>query len=294
MRLFISSLFLTIVSGFVMGVRFSLPGYMRALGWDIPSYIGPLFGYAGYLLTAIALYAGISIGRQNGVETSYHSYIGVLIAGSFVGFVTLLLPQFTPINEDIAMIANMGAVAGMSATLHYPAKLFSGICIGWFLRDRDVARPSIEKRLVRMLALYQGWFIIVTVIRILVYQGISIETISRPSMMYYLTMVSWGSTIVGLTYLYCLFKAGKDLDMRMVFENVLFTLFIFSVGGIAVRNALDILGGSHTIVTAATSLVGRTIGYGFSIFGAGFAITCYGYLRKKYRFPAYAKKTETG
>lgn len=253
-----------------------------------------MIGYSGYLLTAIALYAGISIGRQNGVETSYHSYIGALRAGSFVGFVTLLLPQYTQINYDIAIIASTGAVAGMSATLHFPAKLFSGICIGWFLRDRDVARPSIEKRLVRMLALNQGWFIIVTVIRILVYRGLSIETISRPSMMYYMLMVSWGSTIFGLAYLYYLYNAGKDLDMRMAFENVLFTLFIFSVGGIAVRNALDILGGSRTIVSAITSLVGRAIGYGFSVFGAGFAITCYGYLRKNYRFPAYAKKTGTG
>ena len=65
------------------------------------------------------------------------------------------------------------------------------------------------------------------------------------------------------------YKAGKDLDMRMVFEDVLFMLFIFSIGGIAVRNALDILGGSRTIVSAATSLVGRAIGYGFSVFGAG-------------------------
>ena len=106
--------------------------------------------------------------------------------------------------------------------------------------------------------------------------------------------MAWMNFIVGYVYLYFLYRAGKDLDLKTVFEDVLFTLFIFSVGGRAVRNVIDILGGSRTMVSAATSLVRSTIGYGSSIFGTGFAITCYGYLRKNYRFPAYAKKTGTG
>jgi len=92
--------------------------------------------------------------------------------------------------------------------------------------------------------------------------------------------------------MYGLYRAGKDLDMRVVFEDVLFTLFVFSIGGTAVRSIIEIMGSQRTIASAASSLLRRIIGYGFSTFGTAFAITCYGYLRKNYRFPAFAKKTE--
>jgi len=154
--LFISSLLLTIVSGFITGVRVNLPRYMEGLGWSAPGYVDFLLGYSGYAFTAIALYAGFLVGRKYELETKYNSYIGILIVGSFTGFVTLLLPQFTPINEDIVMMANTGATISISYILQYPANLFSGVCIGWFLRDRAISRPSIENRLVKIVGRTRG------------------------------------------------------------------------------------------------------------------------------------------
>ena len=293
-KLFITSLLLTLVSGFVMGFRFSLTSLMNGRGWNIPEYVKLILGYSGYAFTAIAVYVGSQVGRYQDVENRYNSYIGVLIAGSFFGFVTLLLPQFTPINQDITMMMNRGSLTGMSVIMQYPAQLFSGICIGWFLRDRTITRPSIEKRLVRLLGLYQGWFTVTALIRTLLYMGMVREMTPRTDMGYFMAVTSLATNLVGYVYLNYLYQAGKDLDMEVVLEDVLFTLFVFSVGGRAVRNVIDILGGSRTIVSAATSMVRYSIGYGFSVFGTGFALTCYGYLRKNYMFPAFAKKKESG
>ena len=248
-----------------------------------------IFSLFSLITSTLVVVSGFWFGRRVDLSRNYRKYLNGLLAGWVLAIVFLGgLWVFTDYGVFHA-IYETSLVHGISG-YSYLAPLFSGITLGWLVKERPIIRTEWNREVLRYVGIYQGVVLLTSLVnsyvsKTLLYSGRSVQAYG---------LYSWVSSLVlipvNLWYMWKMFEVGKKIELGTEYGRVLFTLWVPRVVVIVITSVANMILTQTTVVDWLSYLIEDIIWSPLSVFRTPFALLCLGYIHSRYRFVEKVEK----
>ncbi len=280
-----------IVLGFVLLVLNIVPESYRDLLFIILNFrdnnsyefFKRIFSLFSLIISTLVIVSGFWFGRRVDLSRNYRKYLDSLLIGWVLAEIIIGgLWFFTKddISRSVYQIAASRGLSGYSIL----APLFSGITLGWLVKERPTVRTEWNREVLRYVVIYQGIVLLRSLVssylsKTLLYSGRSIQTYG---------LYSWVSSLVlipvSLWYMWKMFGIGKKVELGTEYGRILFTLWVPRVVVIAIISVANMIVNQTTVVDWLIYLIEDIIWSPLSVFRTPFALLCFGYIHSRYMF----------
>ncbi len=235
----------------------------------------------GVLLSASIIVAGYWFGKKADLANHYMDFIRAMVYSWILA--ELLAGVGWVLTDSMFRTFFEAALANGLRGYIYFTPLFSGITLGWLVKERFTVKPVWSEDVLRYVLIYQGALLARSVIGVYLSKTLLYSS-HQPVAVYglYSTVLSLILLPVSLWFLWKMFEAGKQVELGAVYGSILYTLWALSVAGgiigsIARMVILSQLDAWDLLLVIGKGVLGDSIG----VFGNAFAVLCFGYLNSR-------------
>ncbi|MCW4013486.1 MAG: hypothetical protein NWF07_10920 [Candidatus Bathyarchaeota archaeon] len=241
-----------------------------------------IFSLFSFIISILVVVSGFWFGRRVDLSRNYRKFLNGLgvswvLAIVFLGCLWFFTEDMTRAVYEISV---MRALTGYS----YLAPLFSGITLGWLVKERPTIKTEWNRDILRYVVFYQGALLVRALISnyiamVYLYRGRNIELYG---------LFSWTSSLVlvpiNLWYLWKMFETGKTVELDNEYGSILFTLWVPRVIVSVLISVTNMVMHQTPIIDMLINSVEDIIVTSISVFGVAFAVLCLGYIHSRYMF----------
>lgn len=235
-----------------------------------------------WIISVTVIVSGFWFGRRVDLSKNYRKYLnGLLISWVISAMFLGILWFFT---EDITQAVYQIAATSAMGGYNYLAPLFSGITLGWLIKERPKIRTEWNHSVLRYVVVYQGVVLLRSLVAsylamVFMYSGRNTSAYSSYSFVLSLVLIP-----VNLWYLWKMFVVGKEVELDQDYGSILFTLWVPQVVVSVLISVTNMLIHQTAIVDLLINSVEDIIGVSIRVFGVPFALLCLGYIHSRYMF----------
>ena len=275
-----SCLFLNLISGTINGLRSILPVWLHESNMQNPGFYKTIFYVANFSLSVAAVLIGFLIGRRGAEERKHHDYAVALLVGGALAPVLLGLVSLVSADDTIRTVTQVGSATVLGRVVGFTGKIYTGLALAWLYRGAPL-KPGWVTRIVQLVALIQVWRVSAAVVRAVQFRRMMAGVISAGGLGSYVAALSLVGVLVSLVYFYYLYGAGKAIDMKQRYADVLYSLLVPMVLGGVMVDIIGLYGHGAAVQDMITSVVWEVVGSTIGVFGTEFAVVSYAYFRGK-------------
>lgn len=245
------------------------------------------------LLTLVKVWAIASsywLGKKSNLP---HQYRGLLTRMGYSWVLAVILSGIgwyltEDMSQAVFQIAFMYGIAGYK----YLAPIFSGLVLGWIVEDRFKINPVFCKEILYSVLVYRGVTLTSTLIgSYLTYMRIHTGYTSEYRGVYMMGLSNILG-LVGVWFLWRMFRSGREIELKSEYGSILFTLGLTHIAIKVVGQVSNMIATSQmSAIDLVYGFVKDIIGISTSIFETGFALLCFGYIHSRYMFVEKMERT---
>ena len=242
-----------------------------------------IFSLFSLIISTLVVVSGFWFGRRVDLSRNYRKYLDSLFIG-WVSAEIFIAGLWLITKDDISKsVYQVSVVRGLSG-YSFLAPLFSGITLGWIVKERPIIRTEWNRGVLRYVVIYQG----VVLLRSLVSSYLSSTLLHSGRSVQAYGVYIWVSSLVlipvNLWYLLKMFEIGKKVELDTEYGRVLFTLWVPRVVVIVITSVANMIVTQTTVVNWLIYLIEDIILSPIKVFRTPFALLCLGYIHSRYRF----------
>lgn len=235
----------------------------------------------GIILSGGIIVAGYRFGKKADVANHYRDYIRGMVY-SWILVELIAVAGWFPTDGISKSFISLAITNGLNGYT-YLMPFFSGITLGWLIKDRFTIKPVWSDAVLRYVLIYQGAVMVQSLIRVYLMKTMLYSSRQLTTYGFYTMILSFALIPVTLWFLWKMYETGKQVELGTEYGCILFTLWVPRVAVRIIRLLAEtLLIGQRSISELLYLMFEDTLGASVAVFGNAFAIICFGYIHSRY------------